>query len=112
MKTTFFASQIIRKGEFENDYEFTLEYYLIVNSVKDYEKNKYTDCYGVEIIKKYSDAAGNELSQKSAVKNITTDKKAVYTLLRTIYNQKITPVCLCEVIDDCFNDNILDTLEA
>jgi len=112
LKTTFFASQIIRKGEFENDYEFTLEYYLLVNSIKDCERNKYTDCYGVEIIKRFKDTSGNELSQKSSVKNITTDKKVVYTLLRTIYNQKITPVCLCEVIDDCFADNNLQFMEA
>lgn len=112
MKKTFFASQHIKRGESDNDYEFTLEYYLVSNSIRDYEYNEYKDCFGIEIIKKYTDISGNELSQKSTAKNLTTDKKSAYGLLRSVYNQKITPACLLEVIDDNYEEFIVNKIRA
>lgn len=112
MKKTFFASQVIQKGEYDNDYQFTLEYYLLTGNIKQAGSGNYTDCYGIEIVKKFKDLSGNELTQKSTAKNITTDKLSAYTLLRTIYNQKITPVCLHEVIDDCYQDKLFQYMQA
>lgn len=112
MKKTFFALQTIKKEDFLTECDFVLEYYLLTNRIKENDENKYRNCYGVEVIKKYTDASGNEISQKGTAENLTTDKKVAYSLLRVIYNQKITPVCLYETIDDCFCDDILQRMEA
>ncbi len=112
MKKTFFASCVIGKDEHETEQDFTLEYYLITCRMKEKGSDIFTDIYGIEVIKKYTDASGNCVSQKSTASNLTTNKKHIYTMLTTLYNQKITPVCLCEVIDDVFYEDSLNILNA
>ena len=112
MKKTFFASREIKKEEYNTEYDFSLHYHLLTTRIRDLNKDKYTQCYGIEVTKTYMDCFGNEITQKSTADNITTDKKEIFSLLKIVYEQKITPVCLCEVIDDITEDNDIKFMEA
>ncbi len=98
MKKIFFASRFISTGEYDINIPVKLEYYML--NYKILASNSCIECYGVEVIKKYVDDTGNEVSQKSTVKNITYDKKEIYNILRLLYSCSITPMNLDEVIDE------------
>lgn len=74
-----------------------LEYYSILNEEK--------ELYGIEIYKKERSNLGIEKIEKNVVANYTNDEEKINDLIKIMYENKVTPVSLQEIIRDISENN-------
>lgn len=69
-----------------------LEYYSILNEEK--------ELYGIEICKKEKSNLGIENIEKNIVIDYTNDKSNIENLIKCMFENKVTPVTLQDIIRD------------
>lgn len=72
-----------------------LEYYSILNEEK--------ELYGIEICKKEKSNLGNENIEKNIVIDYTNDKEKIDNLIKCLFENKVTPILLQDIIRDIEN---------
>ena len=75
--------------------EFKVEYYKIIDITDDDKCSK----FGIEVIKKIKIENG-EIIEKKEIKNFLDEEEKADKLLFILKRNKVTPVCMEEVIED------------
>lgn len=92
----FFADVILNKDELKesDSNRIELEYYKIAKNVK---KDQRT--YGIEIVKtEYLD--NKRLKETENIYNVTSDENVIDNLLNILKENQVTPIGLCDVVDE------------
>lgn len=92
--------EILYNCEFTNyDYlkedeskKIKLEYYSVLNEDK--------ELYGIEIVKKEKSNFGIEKIEKDMILDYTNNKEKMYDIIKSMYENRVTPVALKDIIRD------------
>ena len=87
----------ISNSEIEDDGEFFVDYYLVKNM---YNHRRQKICYGVGI-EKYLIIDGDKKSLEfEEVEDISHDSDDAVQILKTLYENTVTPMAIFDVLDD------------
>ena len=100
---TFFSSTFIKEetlNEARIFYPIKLEYYKIINSIKEKEQENFK--FGINIVKKEYKKEGLKVENKE-LQHITNSERIVEKILEKLKQNEVTPIAVEDVLSDLLN---------
>jgi len=91
------TAQVASAGEEEHFDEFFLDYYL-VKKMHNHRRQKI--CYGIGVEKYLINGSGKQSLEFEEVEDMSHDSDDVVNILKTLYENTVTPMSVLEVLDD------------
>ena len=109
----FYGDTVIDKSEYNEldvEYKIELEYYKTKKNEKNSRNLKHKDeSFGLEIIKKEIIGERTSIESKE-FKNIVDTEEKVDKSLEILITNKVTPICVNEVLEDLMKQKIYNKL--
>lgn len=109
----FYGDTVIDKSEYNEldvEYKIELEYYKTKKNEKNSRNLKHKDeLFGLEIIKKEIIGERTSIESKE-FKNIVDTEEKVDKILEILITNKVTPICVNEVLEDLMKQKIYNKL--
>lgn len=93
-------------NELDMEYKIELQYYKTQGNILESDK---AQSYGIEIVKKEFSGSKTNIESREFFNIVDTEEK-VDKILEILKVNKVTPVCVCDVLEDLMKESIYNKL--